>query len=212
MTGLRNRNRRRRIGLILDAASQLFAQEGYEATRIEEIAHLANVSPATVYNYFTTKANILTALAIQHARRSLPARRAFLLDPPEDVSAAVQAFELLLADQAMKTLGKEAWRMIFAAPYTQPNSPLHRAGRLFGRLILRHYIKLLREFQERGQVRADADIPVLAELTAVLGTHLFGRFIVSETMTMDAMKAEIADYVRQSLVGALPEPRSGPLR
>jgi AcrR family transcriptional regulator len=206
MAGLRDRNKQMRVEQILNAASELFASQGYEASRIEEIAHCAGVSPATVYNYFSTKANILTALAVQHARRSLPARRAFVRNPPEDPLAAVQVFEKLLADQALKTLGRECWRVIFAAPYTQPGSPLHRAGIRFNKLILRHYIQMLQEFQRRGAITPDADVAVLADLFTALGTHHFGGFISSDTMTLEEMKSAIERHVTLAFSGIRMKP------
>ena len=33
----------------------MFRGRGYQATRIETIAELASVAPATVYNYFTSR-------------------------------------------------------------------------------------------------------------------------------------------------------------
>lgn len=211
----RSRNRRKRHELILTVASELFASQGYEGTRIEEIAEAANVAPATVYNYFSTKPNILTSLAVRHARRSLPARRAFLRAPPDDPVIAVQAFEKLLADQALQTLGRECWRVILAAAYTQPGERLHRAGICFGWLIKKHYVKLLGEFRMRGMIDPDVDIDNLAALITALGTHHFGLFISNEAMTMDALKAGVeADVqivfsgVRPLHGGAMPARRS----
>ncbi|WP_353182468.1 TetR/AcrR family transcriptional regulator [Bosea sp. (in: a-proteobacteria)] len=203
-TGLRERNRQHRIALILSAASRLFARHGYESTRIEEIAEAAEVAPATVYNYFTNKANILTALAARHAYSSWAERSSFVQSPPEDPVAAVQGFERLLADQAMRTLGRECWRIILAAPYAQPGSRLHRAGVSFGWLIERHYRRMLRTFQERGRIGADVDIRALAELITAIGTYHFGRFISDESMTLDMLKEHIEKHVLIIFLGVVP--------
>lgn len=202
--GLRERNRQHRIGLILGAASRLFAQSGYDSTRIEEIAEAAEVAPATVYNYFTNKANILTALAARHAYSSWAERSAFVQNPPGDPMEAVQGFERLLADQAMRTLGRECWRVILSAPYLQPGSRLHRAGIIFGWLIERHYRRMLRTFKERDQLDADVDIRALAELITAIGTYHFGRFISDETMTLDTLKHEIEKHVLIIFLGVVP--------
>ena len=63
-TSLREKHRQRRATQMLDAALTLFTERGYQATRIEEIAETASVAPATVYNYFFTKPNILMELAL----------------------------------------------------------------------------------------------------------------------------------------------------
>jgi len=44
---------------ILKASRRLFASKGYEETMMEDIAQLAGVSKATVYNYFPNKESLL---------------------------------------------------------------------------------------------------------------------------------------------------------
>ena len=76
--------RERRVTKVLDAAQELFATRGYEATLVAEIAESASVAPATIYNYFSTKPNLLMELALRHVRAALPERRAFLKNLPEN--------------------------------------------------------------------------------------------------------------------------------
>lgn len=52
---------------ILDAARELFKAKGYECTTIEEVADLAGVSKATLYNYFSNKDSLLLGLIDQAA-------------------------------------------------------------------------------------------------------------------------------------------------
>lgn len=47
---------------ILNASIQLFSQKGYDATRVNEIAHEANVNKALIYYYFKSKEEILDDL------------------------------------------------------------------------------------------------------------------------------------------------------
>lgn len=47
---------------ILRAARNLFDQKGYYDTSISEIANKANISSATLFNYFPTKLNLMEAL------------------------------------------------------------------------------------------------------------------------------------------------------
>ncbi len=171
---------------------------------VEIVAQAAEVAPATIYNYFSNKPNILTALAARHASSSWAERSAFVQNPPEDPVEAVQGFERLLADQAMRTLGRECWRVILAAPYVQSGSRLHRAGSCFGWLIERHYRRMLRTFQERGQLDADVDIRALAELITATGTYHFGRFISDGTMTLGALKRDIEKHVMIIFLGVVP--------
>ncbi len=47
---------------VLDAALQLFLRDGFEATRVEDIAKIAGISKATVYLYFPSKVALLEGL------------------------------------------------------------------------------------------------------------------------------------------------------
>jgi AcrR family transcriptional regulator len=57
--GLRERKKQRTRQQIADAAWRLFAVRGFEAVPVAEIARVAEVSEATVFNYFPTKEDLV---------------------------------------------------------------------------------------------------------------------------------------------------------
>lgn len=63
ITPRRERKKREARRRIYDAAFQLFVEQGYDATTVEQIAERADVAKGTVFNYFPRKTSFLAALA-----------------------------------------------------------------------------------------------------------------------------------------------------
>lgn len=61
MTGRREQSKARTRAAIIEAGIRLMHEQGYEATSTTAIARAAGVSPATLFNYFPTKASIVFA-------------------------------------------------------------------------------------------------------------------------------------------------------
>jgi AcrR family transcriptional regulator len=57
--GLRERKKLKTRSAIRSATYRLIAEQGYDATTIEQIAEAAEVSPSTVFRYFATKEDIV---------------------------------------------------------------------------------------------------------------------------------------------------------
>jgi AcrR family transcriptional regulator len=205
--GLRERQKKQRAAQMLDAASALFAGQGYDATGIEDIAHRADVAPATVYNYFDTKPNLLMALALRHVQTALPERRAFLQDLPEDPFDGIRAFERLLAEQALRHLSKECWRVILSAAFIDPGGRASRTGARLNHLIKQQYARMVKIYQERGRIKSSVDPIALSDLIVGVTTMDFGRFVSGSGETIEDLLAMGLPHISLILTGLVPVSR-----
>ncbi len=57
--GLRERKKQKARQTIREAAYRLFAEQGYQATTVDQIAEAAEVSPSTVFRYYPTKEQLI---------------------------------------------------------------------------------------------------------------------------------------------------------
>ena len=75
---------------LLDAAARAFAESGYHETPIDSVSQLAGVAKGTVYNYFSSKDDVLRALVQEACRLATDAATAV----PDQASteARLQAF------------------------------------------------------------------------------------------------------------------------
>ncbi|MDE2183548.1 MAG: TetR/AcrR family transcriptional regulator [Alphaproteobacteria bacterium] len=66
-----NRRKQARPGEILDAALEIFAEKGFAAARMEDIAARAGVTKGTIYLYFQSKEDVFKQLARQQVSSNL---------------------------------------------------------------------------------------------------------------------------------------------
>ncbi|MDO5836934.1 MAG: TetR/AcrR family transcriptional regulator [Methanobacterium sp.] len=63
---------------ILEAATEIFALQGYDATSVDEIAKRANVSKPLIYYYFKSKKNILEELIKRYIKSYFPEKEEYI--------------------------------------------------------------------------------------------------------------------------------------
>ena len=90
--GLRERKKAQTRQLIAETAWRLFADRGFERVTVAEVARLADVAPATVFNYFPTKEDLFYSRLEAFGARLLEAVAA--REPGEPVLAAFRRYLL----------------------------------------------------------------------------------------------------------------------
>ena len=62
------------VAALIAVARELFAERGYDGTRVADIAAVAGVSNGALYAHFGSKAELLAGALHAHGRRALPLR------------------------------------------------------------------------------------------------------------------------------------------
>jgi AcrR family transcriptional regulator len=109
----KDRNAARARSEILDAAVEAFAQMGYEAATMQDIASRAGYTAASLYTYFPSKQAIIEELVETVHKEILDT----FLDPIPESLSFVQRLEVLTTRQ-MSFVDKR--RMAFVAVFSRP--------------------------------------------------------------------------------------------
>jgi AcrR family transcriptional regulator len=104
--GLRERKKARTREAIINAAIDLFEQQGYDATTVEEIAAGADVSERTFFRYFESKLDVVMA----QKTGATPDLEAHLANrPPEE--RPLEAFRQVLLEELREVLAGDELRV-----------------------------------------------------------------------------------------------------
>jgi AcrR family transcriptional regulator len=164
-TGLRERKKERTRRLLADTARQLFAERGFEHVSVAEVAREAEVSEATVFNYFPTKEDLVYSGLEVFEEEMLTAVRD--RQPGETILAAFGRFVLqprgFLAARDEQSAARlvEISRMIAESP-----ALLAREGQILDR----YTDSLARLIADEARAGADDPRPAVVA-AALIGLH-----------------------------------------
>ena len=179
--GLRERKKRQTRELLTDTANRLFAERGFDAVTVAEIARAANVSEVTVFNYFPTKEDLFFG-GMQFFEETL-------LDAVRTRAAGESVLEAfrrpVLAGFPVLAAGKRI-RSIVAARKLISASP---ALEVHEREIVARYTNLLAEQLAEEAGTTPGDVEVMGVASALMG-----------------VQRAVANYVRSSILAG----RRGP--
>lgn len=151
MAGLRDLNKAKRRDAILDATVALFSERTSDEVTTEEIAALAEVAPATVYNLIGTRDDVVRAVVARILAEL--ADSLAQLDPTDPIAAALlvvdQTVQAFVADsRAFRQIVRLAPRASAAgADLTHPSE---------------FQVVAMRRAQRLGIIRSDIDAAALA--------------------------------------------------
>ena len=160
MTTVTTRRERKKIAVrsqILSTAIELFSRRGLDAVTIDEIAAAADVGKGTVYNYFTTKEDIVVAFMADLEARMAPKIARFR--PRERPVHRVLADYILLHFKLKEPY--HAFVRVFLAQMFMDTAHFFPYMVEMQKYIDPPLQSLFAALEERGALRPEIDIPQL---------------------------------------------------
>ena len=179
---------------IVAAATEHFAREGYRGTGIAAIAREAGVTTGGVLHHFGSKEGLLVAVLQQRDRDSVAA---FEAAPRDTITDELDRW----VDVATWNEDRAAVAALHTVLLAESIAADHPARGFFlerNRAVVALLAATLRRGVERGELRADLDVPgKAAELHALIeGIHLVWLHSGEPTGLATALRAALDDQLR----------------
>jgi AcrR family transcriptional regulator len=198
MTGLRERKKHRTREQILAAATRLFSERGLAEPTMEEIAAAAEVSVATLYNYFGSKTALQLGLLQEETEELYHRGSSVVAAPGSDPAEAVAAlFEAYL--EVMFGLDRRLLRDAVRVGLTEPELTAGLVGfdlRLMGQLV-----DLLRTLAGTGSLAPDADVEDAGMILYSIFVVQLIFYVTVEAIEPDHVRREVRRLVEAALAG-----------
>ena len=174
------RRKKARPNEILDAAIAVFAEKGFAAARMEDIAHKAGVTKGTIYLYFQGKEDVFKTLVRESIGQAIAAN-----------TAAAQEFEGKSGDLIRLVLSAISNLLLTSDRIVLPKIIISEAGnfpelaRFYREEVVDRGLALLTGIVERGIARG--------EFRALPGDHI-ARLCVSPMLLVALWRTSFARF------------------
>jgi AcrR family transcriptional regulator len=171
------------LGLVLTTSTELFAERGFAATTMRQLADRARLPLSTFYYYFSRKYDVLLAI-MDDAMRQLEAGAAEALDERLDPSAQLVT---LVESHVRMHLNSPAAAGVADAELRALLPPDRETMVARRDRYEQQFRDVLRAGVESGQFARDLDIPVAAAAILTMSTSVIdwwrpsGRYTINET-------------------------------
>ncbi len=193
MAGVREKKKARTQEAIMNAAIEMFAKNGYEATTIEQIAEKAVVGVGTVYNYFGSKRGLLVGFVEKETTHQIELGSEMINQPADTPEEAICNLLTIYTDDWMK-YDKRLMREIMIAVLAEPES-LGVEVLKFDHMLMGQIAALVKNFQESGKVSGDLPVEKIALIIySYYGMMLMGY--VSGMCHAELFRSEVKSGIR----------------
>jgi TetR/AcrR family transcriptional regulator, repressor for uid operon len=144
---------------IVDAALATFSKNGYDRTRMDDIAEAANVSKGTLYLYFKNKEELFFAISERNIRE-LKEQLSTLLTKSEDLIASAENFyENFRSDTSGTNVEKVFFEIIAESSHNLKLRRMLYEQRIKMLDVVTTYLDLQ---QEKGLIRKNSNTKTIA--------------------------------------------------
>jgi len=178
---LRLRKKEAQQRVLLDAAAELFRRQGYEGTRVEDVAAHADVSTKTVYNYFPTKQGLILGLLNRDRERLRNDYERVLQRPPADPADGLAALIRADVGDVETDADKRLWRELLAAA-TRGHSHAHDEFESNRRDFTRYIARLVRHYIDKGELSGALPLKTAVDIVYAVNAYDFREYCAAEGM------------------------------
>jgi len=130
---------------ILDAALDLFSENGFSATRLEDVAKQAGLSKAAIYLYFPDKSALLKAIIQEMATSNIMQVQGTIATHQGPVAPLLRQLLLFIGNRMQTTRLPSLIKLVVSESRAHPE-----LGRLYIENVLSKALPLLQSLIERG--------------------------------------------------------------
>jgi AcrR family transcriptional regulator len=188
MMGLQEKKKKKRRKRIQAAATTLFQTNGYADTTINAIADRADVGVGTIYNYFSSKSEILLNIVADIFLEKKPDETIHEKDPAQ---TAIRFLSYYMDEFSI--FEKEIWRGWFAALFQEPKL-FERAYELDMKIV-GELAGVCEAMQAKGMITDQVPPLEIAKLLYTPFISLVMSYIMLEDMTVPDAKKEFERQV-----------------
>ena len=203
---LRDRQKRKRRSQILDAAETLFNEKGFDGATIGEIARLAEVSSATIHNYYQGKGELLLALVARTDTGIRAHIEQIAQGKPKDPHEAVNRALELITVESLEALKHHVWRHAIATSIIREDTEFGIGFAETHRMFVVAVSHVVRALVDTDALSADIDVQILSSVLYRIQHALFVELIAEQKQDIGRYREIQAAHVDHVLRGLLPRP------
>jgi AcrR family transcriptional regulator len=175
---------------LIDAATQIFAEKGYDVATTREVAERAECSEGLIHRYFGGKSGLLMAILERKADSAMDTSAEVM---PEQADLAAEIHQMLMWPVQAYWDERDFMRVCVARSVVDAD-----VGRLIGDRLngsrVRFFAGRLRTHQRAGRIRADVDVDAVA--LALSGLSFSAGFFVQVVFEMN--RHDVRQVVRHT--------------